>query len=152
MLCYCILDIVCSAITIHGFLSSDGICPLILWILISMAFILIALFEYFLILLLLRFGNKVRWFIFYAYVALLHFSRFTTMLQPVWNNRVKRPFVLRFLLGATLTHLVSNPALPFICLFRLVRAEKLGKVMTKAKLRPFTQNRFFFKLKINMKI
>ena len=41
------------------FTFSDGICPLILWILISIAFILVALFEYFLILVLLRFGNKV---------------------------------------------------------------------------------------------
>ena len=39
--------------------TSDGICPLISWILISMVFILVALFEYFLILVLLRFGNKV---------------------------------------------------------------------------------------------
>ena len=38
---------------------SDGLCPLISWILISMVFILVALFEYFLILVLLRFGNKV---------------------------------------------------------------------------------------------
>ena len=41
------------------FTFSDGICPLILWILINITFILVALFEYFLILVLLRFGNKV---------------------------------------------------------------------------------------------
>ena len=39
---------------------SNKICPLIVWILISMGFILFALFEYFFILVLLRFGNKVR--------------------------------------------------------------------------------------------
>ena len=38
---------------------SNKICPLIAWILISMGFILFALFEYFFILVLLRFGNKV---------------------------------------------------------------------------------------------
>ena len=38
---------------------SDKICPLIQWILISMLFILFALLEYFLILVVLRFGGKV---------------------------------------------------------------------------------------------
>ena len=40
--------------------KSNSICPLIGWILTSMAFILIALLEYFVILLLMKFGNKVR--------------------------------------------------------------------------------------------
>ena len=39
--------------------TSDLICPLILWILMSAAFVTFALAEYFLILVLLRFGNKV---------------------------------------------------------------------------------------------
>ena len=39
--------------------TSDGICPLISWILISMVFILVALVEYFLILVVLRFRDKV---------------------------------------------------------------------------------------------
>ena len=38
---------------------SDKICPLIQWILISMVFILVALVEYFLILVVLRFRDKV---------------------------------------------------------------------------------------------
>ena len=38
---------------------SNKICPLIQWILISMLFILFALLEYFLILVVLRFGDKV---------------------------------------------------------------------------------------------
>ena len=38
---------------------SGKICPLVQWILISIAFILFALFEYFLILVVLRFWNKV---------------------------------------------------------------------------------------------
>ena len=38
---------------------SDKICPLIKWILISMVFILVALVEYFLILVVLRFRDKV---------------------------------------------------------------------------------------------
>ena len=38
---------------------SGKICPLIQWILISIAFILFALFEYFLILVVLRFWDKV---------------------------------------------------------------------------------------------
>ena len=38
---------------------SNKICPLIQWILISMLFILFALLEYFLILVVLRFGGKV---------------------------------------------------------------------------------------------
>ena len=40
--------------------KSNSICPLIGWILTSMAFILIALLEYFVILVLMKFGNKVR--------------------------------------------------------------------------------------------
>ena len=48
-----------NEIRTDDFTISDGICPLILWILINIAFILVALFEYFLILVLLRFGNKV---------------------------------------------------------------------------------------------
>ena len=40
--------------------KSNSICPLIGWILTSMTFILIALLEYFVILLLMKFGNKVR--------------------------------------------------------------------------------------------
>ena len=39
--------------------TSDLICPLILWILMSAAFVTFALAEYFAILVLLRFGNKV---------------------------------------------------------------------------------------------
>lgn len=39
--------------------TSDLICPLILWILMSAAFVTFALTEYFVILVLLRFGNKV---------------------------------------------------------------------------------------------
>ena len=39
--------------------TSDLICPLILWILMSAAFVTFALAEYFVILVLLRFGNKV---------------------------------------------------------------------------------------------
>ena len=110
-----------------------------------MAFILIALFEYFLILLLLRFGNKVRWFIFYAYVALLHFSRFTTMLQPVWNNRVKRPFVLRFLLGATLTRLASTLALtpPLYMPFQVGESRKTGQSDDTSKSKTFYQKQVF---------
>ena len=38
---------------------SGKICPLVQWILISIAFILFALFEYFLILVVLRFWDKV---------------------------------------------------------------------------------------------
>ena len=38
---------------------SGKICPLVQWILISIAFILFALFEYFLILVVLRFWSKV---------------------------------------------------------------------------------------------
>ena len=38
---------------------SGKICPLVQWILISIAFILLALFEYFLILVVLRFWDKV---------------------------------------------------------------------------------------------
>ena len=40
--------------------KSNSICPLIGWILTSMAFILIALLEYFVILVLKKFGNKVK--------------------------------------------------------------------------------------------
>ena len=39
--------------------KSNSICPLIAWIITSMAFILIALLEYFVILVLMKFGNKV---------------------------------------------------------------------------------------------
>ena len=38
---------------------SDKICPLVQWILMSTAFIIFALFEYFLILIVLRFWDKV---------------------------------------------------------------------------------------------
>lgn len=41
---------------------SGKICPLVQWILISIAFILFALFEYFLILVVLRFWDKVNTF------------------------------------------------------------------------------------------
>ena len=39
--------------------SSEKICPLIIWIQLSMSFICLALVEYFVILLMLRFGRKV---------------------------------------------------------------------------------------------
>ena len=94
---------------------SDKICPLIKWILISMVFILVALVEYFLILVVLRFRDKV------SENKSIHLFLVCLSEEKIWEGaRQQKPgkglyFSLDFIQQVKLAVKSQNAKIPFAC-------------------------------------